>query len=33
LGRALRWLDERTGSWPLLRNAGDHFLMILRKRP
>lgn len=32
LGRALRWLDERTGSWPLLRSAGDHFLMILRKR-
>ena len=32
LGRMLSWLDEHTGSFPLLRSAGDHFLMILRKR-
>jgi len=32
LGRALGWLDDHTGGWPLLRGAGDHFLMVLRKR-
>lgn len=32
LGRALGWLDDHTGGLPLLRNAGDHFLMVLRKR-
>jgi SAM-dependent methyltransferase len=31
-GRALAWLDDRCGRWPLLRNAGDHFLIILRRR-
>jgi ubiquinone/menaquinone biosynthesis C-methylase UbiE len=25
-------LDRRTAGWPLLRNLGDHFLLILRKR-
>lgn len=29
---ALGRLDDRTGSWPLLRDAGDHFLMVLTKR-
>lgn len=28
----LAWLDERVGGAPLLRNLGDHFLMVLRKR-
>lgn len=32
LGRMLGWLDDHTGSLPLLRSAGDHFLMVLRKR-
>lgn len=26
------WLDDRVGGWPLLRNMGDHFLMILTRR-
>ena len=30
-GRGLWWLDARLGGFPLLRNAGDHFLMVLRK--
>ena len=29
---ALGWLDDHLGHWPLLRDAGDHFLMILTKR-
>lgn len=29
--RVLAWLDERIGGAPLLRNVGDHFLMVLRK--
>lgn len=28
----LRKLDERLGGLPLLRNAGDHFLMVLSRR-
>jgi SAM-dependent methyltransferase len=32
LCKLLARLDGRTGSWPLLRNAGDHFLMTLTKR-
>jgi hypothetical protein len=28
----LGWLDDRLGGLPLLRNAGDHFLMVLTKR-
>jgi SAM-dependent methyltransferase len=31
-GRALARLDDTLGTWPLLRDGGDHFLMILRKR-
>lgn len=26
------WLDERMGGWPIVRNAGDHFVMIMRRR-
>jgi hypothetical protein len=25
-------LDERIGRWPLARDIGDHFLMVLTKR-
>ena len=32
LGRALGWLDDHLGGWPVLRGAGDHFLIILRRR-
>jgi hypothetical protein len=32
LGRGLAWLDDHVGDWPGMRAAGDHFLMILRKR-
>lgn len=32
LGRALLRLDERIGRWPIARNAGDHFLMVLTKK-
>ncbi len=28
----LAWLDERLGAWPLLRDSGDHFLMVLTRR-
>ena len=31
-GRALLRLDERLGRWPVARNSGDHFLMVLTKR-
>lgn len=27
----LQWLDDRAGSWPVLRGLGDHFLIVLRK--
>ena len=30
--RGLAWLDDHLGHWPLLRDAGDHFLMVLTKR-
>ena len=30
--RALAWADDNLGAWPVLRSAGDHFLMILRRR-
>jgi SAM-dependent methyltransferase len=33
LTRALAWLDDRLGGVPLLRSAGDHFLIVLRRRP
>jgi len=26
-------MDDRVGGWPLLRNMGDHFLIVMRKRP
>ncbi len=25
-------LDDRVGGWPLLRDMGDHFLMVMRRR-
>ena len=25
-------LDQRTAAWPVFRNAGDHFLVVLRRR-
>jgi len=35
-GRALfaplGWLDDHLGNWPLLRDGGDHFLMVLTRR-
>ncbi len=30
--RLLGWLDDRLGGLPLLRDSGDHFLMVLAKR-
>ncbi len=30
--RALGWIDDRVGAWPLFRNLGDHFLMLMTKR-
>jgi SAM-dependent methyltransferase len=33
--RLLEWLgriDDATGGWPALRNAGDHFLIVMRRR-
>jgi SAM-dependent methyltransferase len=32
LHRALGWLDDTLGGWPLLRGAGDHFLIVMRRR-
>jgi len=32
ISRALGWLDDHLGGWPVLRCAGDHFLIILRRR-
>jgi SAM-dependent methyltransferase len=29
---ALQAMDDRCGSWPLFRNWGDHFLIVLRRR-
>lgn len=28
----LRRIDDLVGGWPVLRNAGDHFLVVLQKR-
>ncbi len=28
----LGWLDDRLAGWPLLREAGDHFLIVLTRR-
>jgi hypothetical protein len=25
-------LDRRTAGWPLLRNLGDHFLIVMTRR-
>jgi hypothetical protein len=33
--RAYQWLwrlDRRTAGWPLLRNLGDHFLIVMTRR-
>ncbi|AXI83962.1 methyltransferase [Xylella taiwanensis] len=32
LGKSLGWLDDRIGTWPLLRDMGDYFLIVMRKR-
>ncbi|HYV56323.1 MAG TPA: class I SAM-dependent methyltransferase [Candidatus Nitrosopolaris sp.] len=32
LGTLLGWLDDRLGTLPLLRDAGDHFLMVMTRR-
>ena len=32
LGAVAGWLDDHIGALPLLRNAGDHFLMVMTKR-
>lgn len=32
LWRALAWLELRLGALPLVRDLGDHFLMVVRKR-
>jgi SAM-dependent methyltransferase len=32
LGAIAGWLDDHMGALPLLRNAGDHFLMVMTKR-
>jgi hypothetical protein len=29
--RTLERVDDAVGGWPLLRGAGDHFLIVLRK--
>lgn len=31
LTAGLHWLDDQFGGWPVLREGGDHFLMVLRK--
>jgi SAM-dependent methyltransferase len=31
LVRALERVDDAVGAWPVLRSAGDHFLIVLRK--
>jgi ubiquinone/menaquinone biosynthesis C-methylase UbiE len=31
VARAARW-DDRVGRWPVLRSAGDHFMIELRRR-
>ena len=28
----LGWLDDATGHWPGLRDAGDHFLIVMRRK-
>jgi len=30
--KSLCWWDEKTSDWPLLRNAGDHVVMIFRRK-
>ena len=31
--RLLHWMDDAVGAWPLLRGMGDHFLVVMRRRP
>jgi hypothetical protein len=31
LTATLEWLDDRVGTWPLARSAGDHFLIVMRR--
>lgn len=30
--KSLSWWDEKASGWPLLRNTGDHIVMIFQKR-
>jgi len=32
LFRRMEQLDAATCAWPVLRNIGDHFLIVLRRR-
>jgi SAM-dependent methyltransferase len=25
------WIDDRIGGWPIVRNGGDHFLMVMQR--
>jgi hypothetical protein len=29
----LGWIDDSAGGLPGLRNAGDHFLIVMQRRP
>ncbi|MEK7728129.1 MAG: hypothetical protein AAB354_06910, partial [candidate division KSB1 bacterium] len=31
LFKSTRWWDEKMSAWPLLRNAGDHVVMVMRR--
>jgi SAM-dependent methyltransferase len=32
VARGLAWMDDTLGALPMLRSAGDHFLVVLRRR-
>ncbi len=32
LFRSMRWWDEKMSGWPLLRDIGDHVVMVMRRR-
>lgn len=32
LFKSTRWWDEKLSAWPLLRNMGDHVVMIMKRR-